>query len=85
MTMLRAVQLTDSQKERRKRLVALANEALRAAGEPEQKFEVVYSALPTAVVMAVEHVKDSLDAAFFADFQQRFNTIIKEELAERHS
>lgn len=83
MTTLRAVRLTSSQRDRRKRLIALANEALRAAGEPIQNFAVAYSALPTAIVMAVERVKDGLDAAFYANFQTRFDAIITEEQEER--
>jgi hypothetical protein len=85
MTTLRAVQLTESQKERRKRLVALANEALRSAGKPEQKFEVAYSALPTAIVMAIEHIKGYLDDDFRKRLIERFDAIIAEELAERSS
>jgi hypothetical protein len=80
------VQLTESQKARRKRMIDLATEALTAAGaEVPNEWNVAYSALPTLVVMSIERVKADLDPELHASLVERFDAIVAEEHAERSS
>jgi hypothetical protein len=86
MTTLRAVEITEEQKARRKRLIALASEVCESVGEDPidpASVQVAYSMLPMWIVMRVCHLKPRLDRTAFVEFTERFDAIMAEENASR--